>query len=425
MRRIRLRVRGVVQGVGFRPFVYALATRLGLAGFVLNEPDGVAIELEGQPDALDAFHAELGHRPPPLARIQAVDREEIEPEGAGEFVIRQSEEAGERTVFIAPDIATCPDCLREMNDPAGRRHRYPFINCTNCGPRYTIIRDVPYDRARTTMAAFAMCPECQAEYEDPANRRFHAEPTCCAVCGPRVELVDSAGAGLAAGDDAVAEAVRRLADGQVLAIKGLGGFHLACNAADAAAVARLRKRKARDLKPFAVMARDIAAVERFCLVPADAVATLTGAERPILLLDKRPGHPLAREVAPRSASFGVMLPYTPLHHLLLDGPFPALVMTSGNISDEPIAHTNDDALARLAPMADCFLLHNRHIHIRTDDSVVRRIAGQLRFLRRSRGYAPFPVPLPTGTDAGEILATGPELNDTVCLTRRGHAFLSH
>jgi hydrogenase maturation protein HypF len=455
-RRVRIHVRGAVQGVGFRPFVYGLATRLGLAGFVLNEPEGVTIELEGDGSRIDAFLDELRSSPPRIARVQDVTTEEAEPTGETGFVIRRSEATGQRAVLIAPDVATCDDCLREMNDPDDMRYRYPFINCTNCGPRYTIIRDMPYDRAQTTMAAFEMCPTCRTEYENPTNRRFHAEPTCCPACGPRVWLADADGQRIPC-DDPVADAVRRLAAGQIVAVKGLGGFHLACDASNPDAVRLLRKRKARDLKPFASMVRDLDAVGEICLLRDDRdcrvarglaprndervdcgvvsnddrlkaelrTVVLSGPERPILLLNKRADHGLADEVAPRSPTFGMMLPYTPLHHLLLEGPYPALVMTSGNISDEPIAHTNEDALRRLSDLADAFLLHDRDIHIRTDDSVARIIAGQVRFLRRSRGYAPFPVSLPVEPVGRAILAVGPELNSTVCVTRGNQAFLSH
>jgi hydrogenase maturation protein HypF len=424
-KRLRLNVRGSVQGVGFRPFVYGLASDLGLAGFVRNEPRGVEIELEGADTAIDLFLSALTTSPPPLARIQAIRTEELIPRGEVSFVIRKSAQTGERTVFVAPDQATCEACLRELRDPNDRRYRYPFINCAHCGPRYTIIQDLPYDRGATTMAAFAMCPACRAEYENPANRRFHAEPTCCPVCGPQVELLDASGQRVCAREQALEAALAQLQAGKILAVKGLGGFHLACDAANAEAVRELRRRKQRDLKPFAVMPRDIHAAERFCKIDAEGRAALLAQERPIILLPKQSEHVLAEEVAPRSATFGVLLPYTPLHHLLLDGPFAALIMTSGNLSDEPIAFTNEDALARLAGLADGYLLHNRNIHIRTDDSVARVIVHKPRFLRRSRGYAPFPVALPADTAGNEILAVGAEMNNTIAVTRNGQAFLSH
>ena len=423
-RRFRIYVTGAVQGVGFRPFVFGLATRMNLAGFVLNQPEGVAVEVEGAREHLEAFLRELRTSPPPIARIRQIESVEVEPVGEAGFFIRGSETGGERTVLIAPDVATCADCLREMRDRNDRRYRYPFINCTNCGPRYTIIRDVPYDRSRTTMAEFVMCPACRAEYENPGNRRFHAEPTCCPECGPQVHLLDACGRD-GGGGDPIAEALERLAQGGIVAVKGLGGFHLACDACNEEAVSRLRARKCRDAKPFAVMLRDLNAAGRLCRIPPGLDGLLEGPERPIVLLEKGHAAGLAEGVAPRSCTFGVMLPYTPLHHLLMEGPFEALVMTSGNLSDEPIAHTNEEALGRLEELADCFLLHDRGIHIRTDDSVVRPIAGSPRFLRRSRGYAPFPVTLPCGTGGNEILAVGPELNSTICLTRGHEAFLSH
>ncbi len=424
MERIRIDIRGVVQGVGFRPYVYGLAARLGLAGTVNNGPAGVRVEIEGPREALDAFLAALRESPPPLARIQEIAVISMASKGEAGFAIVPSECDGERTVLIAPDIATCNDCLRELDDPHDRRYRYPLINCVNCGPRYTIIRDVPYDRARTTMAEFAMCPACRTEYEDPANRRFHAEPTCCQECGPKVVLLDR-NRQLIAGDDPIEEARRRIADGEIVAVKGIGGFHLACDATNAKAVRLLRARKHRDLKPFALMTRDLDAARAIAQISEEEARMLSRPERPILLLAKREGHGIAEEVAPRSASFGVMLPYTPLHHLLLAHPSGALVMTSGNLSDEPIAYANEDGFARLSDLADCFLVHDRAIHIRTDDSVARAILGTPRFLRRSRGYAPFPVRLPAPTRGHEWLAVGAELSNTICVTREGQAFLSH
>jgi hydrogenase maturation protein HypF len=423
-KRIRVIVSGVVQGVGFRPYVYGLASRMGLDGYVRNEPEGVIIELEGAAGAVESFLNHLETAAPPRARIQEVRSSEIDPLGGTGFAIQRSEQTGERNVTIAPDYATCGDCLRELRDPRDRRYRYPFINCTNCGPRYTIIQDVPYDRAKTTMSAFTMCAACRAEYEDPANRRFHAEPTCCPECGPRVWLTDANGtpAGCAS---PIEETIRRLRAGAIVAIKGLGGFHLACDAGNADAVRRLRERKHRDMKPFALMVKDLEAAERLCEVSPVEARVLMGCERPIVLLKKRATHGLAETIAPRNPRFGAMLPYTPLHELIFEGDFPALVMTSGNLSDEPIAFHNEDALARLRDLADAFLIHDRGIHIRTDDSVVRAIAGVERFLRRSRGYAPFPVHLPVDTRGCAVLATGAELSAAICLTRGHQAFLSH
>jgi hydrogenase maturation protein HypF len=422
--RQRLGVTGAVQGVGFRPFVYGLARRYGLGGFVLNAPDGVTIEVEGPGAAVAAFQEALMREAPPLARVRTVTGTPLPTCGETGFAIRESGHAGARTVLVAPDAATCEACLAEMRDPDDRRRGHPFINCTRCGPRYTIIRDLPYDRARTTMAGFTMCAACRAEYEDPADRRFHAEPTCCPVCGPVAWLEDQAGA-RADTDDPVAEAGRMLAAGRIVAVKGLGGFHLACDAANPDAVTALRRRKERDRKPFAVMVRDVETARALAHLDTATERVLTGVERPIVLAPKRPGAPVAGLVAPASGDFGLMLPYTPLHHLLFDAAPPALVMTSGNHAHEPIAHENDDARERLAPLADALLLHDRPIHIRTDDSVVRPIAGAPRFLRRSRGVAPYPVDLPVATGGREILAVGPELNSAVCLTRDGQAFISH
>jgi len=424
IKRVRVHISGVVQGVGFRPFVYGLAARLGLTGHVRNDPRGVVIEIEGSPESVNVFSAALEAAPPPLATIQRIQREELAPLGSDTFSILDSGEIGGRDVLIAPDVATCEDCLQEMYDPGNRRCRYPFINCTNCGPRYTIIKDVPYDRARTTMSAFPMCGACRAEYTDPGNRRFHAEPTCCPACGPKVWLADAGGTVLPS-EDPVREAIERLRQGAIAAVKGLGGFHLACDAGNAVAVERLRQRKQRDLKPFAVMVRDVATAECLCESTYEERLVLQGPERPIVLMRKGASHGLADSVAPRNPHFGVMLPYTPLHTLLMEGDYPALVMTSGNISDEPIAFHNEEAFAKLGDIADFFLVHDRDIHIRTDDSVVRVIAGRERFLRRSRGYAPFPVRLPVDTRDFPVLATGPELSDTLCLTRGDQAFLSH
>ncbi|HOX38528.1 MAG TPA: carbamoyltransferase HypF [Candidatus Brocadiia bacterium] len=422
--RFQIRIAGAVQGVGFRPFVYSLAARLGLYGHVANDPAGVITEIEGEQEATERFLDALRSSPPPMARVASITFREIPPTGETGFSVRLSAQHGARTTLILPDMATCGDCLREMSAPDDRRYRYAFINCTNCGPRYTIIRDLPYDRSRTTMSPFEMCPDCRREYEDPANRRFHAEPTCCPACGPRLRLLSSDGTEIAC-DDPLEETIRRIRAGRIAAVKGLGGFHLACDAANQEAVALLRRRKHRDHKPFAIMVRDVRAAARICRIGPEEEALLSSPERPIVLIEKREGNGLAEGVAPRSASFGVMLPYTPLHHMLMAEDFTALIMTSGNFSDEPIAHSNEDARVRLSGLADCFLLHDRSIHIRTDDSVVQVIAQRSRFLRRSRGYAPAPVKLPCDISGGEILAVGPELNNTICVTRSGNAFLSH
>ena len=401
--RRRLNVSGVVQGVGFRPFVYGLARRHGLGGFVLNDARGVVIEVEGASERLDLFAAALVEQAPPLARIAALETSEIEPRGEREFAIRQSTVGGEQTALIPADIATCDDCLRELFDPSDRRYRYPFVNCTNCGPRFTIVRAVPYDRASTTMAAFELCDECRREYEDPANRRFHAEPTCCPDCGPRLsrELED---------------VVTLLREGKIVAIKGLGGYHLACDAANEQAVARLRERKQREEKPLAVMT---AKPELLVELAAEEEALLYSAERPIVLARRRAGAPIAASVAPRNEWLGVMLPYTPLHHLLCADFAGPLVMTSGNLSDEPIAFENEEAERRLGAVADAFLSHDRPIERRCEDSVVRAAFP----IRRSRGYAPAALPLPLSARV-PLLATGAELKSTFCVVRGDQAFLS-
>ncbi|HWQ62430.1 MAG TPA: carbamoyltransferase HypF, partial [Negativicutes bacterium] len=419
MNRLRIEVAGIVQGVGFRPFVHNLAGRCGVSGWVANDGRGVVIEAEGETAAVAAFLAALRTGAPPLAVIDALTAEPRPPVGEQGFAIRASGPAGDKLALISPDVATCPDCRAELADPADRRHRYPFTNCTNCGPRYTIIDDVPYDRERTTMAAFHMCPACRAEYDDPANRRFHAQPNACPVCGPAYRLLDGAGRPLPG--DPLAETRRLLAAGKVAAVKGLGGYHLACDARDAAAVAALRARKVREDKPFAVMAGGLDAVKARCLVSPAEEELLAGTARPIVLLAKGPGYDLAPAVAPGNPCVGVMLPYAPVHWLLL-APGDVWVMTSGNTSDEPIAYEDDDALARLAGIADLFLVHNRPIRCRADDSVARVFDGRPYILRRGRGYAPAPVRLPY--PGPPVLACGGELKNAFCLTRDDLAFMS-
>ncbi len=411
----------MVQGVGFRPFVFRLAQMHALAGWVLNSTEGVVIEVEGE--GITAFLRDLTEKAPPLARIDRVEVSELPPVGYASFAIHESEsEDAGAIALVSPDVAVCDDCLREVADAANRRFRYPFTNCTNCGPRFTIVQDVPYDRPQTTMRAFKMCPACQREYDDPADRRFHAQPNACPACGPQLRLLSANGA--RERDAALLEAQRLLRAGAIVAVKGLGGFHLACDATNAAAVAELRRRKGRAEKPFAVMALDRAAVQAICEPSEDEWRLLVSPQRPIVLLRKRRGSAIAEEVAPRNACLGVMLPYTPLHYLLLQGEMPvALVMTSGNFSEEPIATDNQEALARLAPLADAFLLHDRPIHVRCDDSVTRVFAGREAIVRRSRGYAPYPVRF--ATNVRQILACGAELKNTFCLTRDNYAFLSH
>jgi hydrogenase maturation protein HypF len=416
-------VEGIVQGVGFRPFVYAVAKRLGLGGFVGNDVDGVFLEVEGPPSAVRSFLDALSREAPPLAKVDRVTASPLLPLGASSFSIVASEPGGRRRALIAADSSTCGDCLRELSDPLDRRFRYPFINCTNCGPRFTIVRDVPYDRALTTMAGFSMCSQCAAEYEDPADRRFHAQPVCCPSCGPALTLLDASGKPLPVGSplDAAAEL---LLDGRVVAVKGLGGYHLAADATCESAVAVLRARKHREDKPFAVMVPDLAAAEQLCLVDDASASLLTSAARPIVLLPRLPSSPVASSVAPGNRQLGVMLPYTPLHQLLLGLVGRPLVLTSGNVSDEPIAYRDPDALSRLAGIADAFLTHDRAIHIRTDDSVVRAFGGRPQLVRRSRGYVPEPFVVQRGF-ARPVLACGAELKNTFCLAKDRHAFVSH
>lgn len=410
--RVGVRVEGVVQGVGFRPFVHGLATGLGLSGLVGNDAGGVFIEVEGAPDEVGRFLDGLRTRPPRLALVERVTTRELDAVGRGGFAIVGSDASGERRALVSWDAATCDDCLREMRDPGDRRHRYPFINCTGCGPRFTIVTGVPYDRPNTTMAGFAMCGSCAAEYRDPADRRFHAQPVCCPACGPSLATRPHAGEPLEA-------AAAVLAEGGVLAVKGLGGYHLAARAADAGAVAALRSRKHREDKPFAVMVPGLEAARGLCELSEAEEDLLTGPRRPIVLARRRPDAALADAVAPGNGSVGLMLPYTPLHHLLVTEP---IVLTSGNVSDEPIAYRDEDALERLAGIADAFLLHDRPIHTRTDDSVMRTFRGRPLPVRRSRGYAPEPIPVPAGRP---VLACGAELKNTFCLARDGRAFVSH
>jgi hydrogenase maturation protein HypF len=421
--RRRLRVAGIVQGVGFRPFVYRLALRHSLSGWVGNDAAGVILEAEGEPAALEAFGRDLVAQAPPLALVTSLTAEELPPLGGAGFAIRESSRGEAMATLISPDIATCDDCLAEMGDPADRRHRYPFINCTNCGPRYSIIRDIPYDRPRTTMAPFAMCPDCSREYHDPADRRFHAQPNACPVCGPRLSLLLADGTPAAPDLDPLAETIRLLRRGGIAAVKGLGGFHLAVDAADQGAVAELRRRKHREEKPMAVMVADLPAARRLVLLSPREEDELASPRRPILLARRRGRGGVADAVAPGNDFLGVMLPYAPLHHLLLrEGGFAALVMTSANLSEEPICIANDEAVARLAGIADLFLVHDRDIHLPVDDSVVRVAAGDTRPVRRSRGFAPAPILL--GRSHRPVLGLGAELKNTVCLLKGETAFLS-
>ena len=429
--RKRIHIQGVVQGVGFRPFVYRIAQRLDIRGYILNSSEGVVIEAEADEDALRQFVTVLATEAPALAKIDDVEVSSIEPTGEDCFTIHESASVAGRFALVPPDTATCKDCLRDFTTPGDRRYSYPFTNCTHCGPRYTIIRDLPYDRPNTTMDEFPMCPACQAEYDDPSNRRFHAEPNACADCGPGLALVSSeelvpgtpADFAAASRSDVVLERTRLLLEqGKIVAIKGLGGFHLACDASNHRAVSLLRERKRRSGKAFAIMARDLETAERLCLVtPADH-ALLRSPRRPIVLLLRREGARISDDVAPGNARLGVMLPYTPLHHLLFENAgFDALVMTSGNLSEEPIVSRNQE-VPRLKGLADHFLLHNREIHARADDSVVQSFEGREYPIRRSRGFVPEPVDL--GMPVREILACGGELKNTFCLTKDHYAILS-
>jgi hydrogenase maturation protein HypF len=420
--RTAIRVEGIVQGVGFRPFVYTLATGLGLTGFVGNDADGVFAEVEGPAEAVSKFLLALERDAPVLARIERVATRAVTPLGSPSFAIAASGPPGPARTLVSADTATCADCLRELADPADRRFGYPFINCTNCGPRFTIVRDVPYDRPLTTMADFAMCEPCAAEYRNPADRRFHAQPTCCPACGPRLSLLDPAGSALAG--EPLATAAGLLTGGRIVAVKGLGGYHLAADAADEQAVAELRARKHREDKPFAVLAADLTAARALGEVDETAVGLLASSGRPIVLLTRRPGAAVAAATAPGNRSLGVMLPYTPLHHLLLRATGRPIVLTSGNASDEPIAYRDDDALARLGGIADAFLAHDRAINIRTDDSVGRVFRGRPLLIRRSRGYVPEPIRLDGGFPR-PVLACGAELKNTFCLAKGQHAFVSH
>ena len=409
--RERIAVTGTVQGVGFRPFVWREASARGLAGHVVNTPEGVTMEVEGPTEAIDGLVAALGTPPPPAA-VVTVRREALPPTGEAGFAIRDSALTGSRSAAVLPDLATCEECFSEISDPANRRYRYPFTNCTHCGPRYSIITDLPYDRARTTMRRFTMCPQCQAEYEDPADRRFHAEPNACPVCGPQLKLWDGEGQELAVRDDALKAAAAALSEGKIVAVKGLGGFHLMADALNEDAVRALRQRKHREEKPFAVMFASLDALKQ-AAEPSDVeVAVLTSRERPIVLIRKRAGV-LAESVAPGNPLTGAMLPYTPLHHLLLAELGLPVVATSGNRSDEPICTDEREALARLAGIADLFLVHDRPIERPVDDSVVRVIAGKPTVFRRARGLAP--AVAARGVAPG-ILAVGGHLKTTVALS---------
>jgi hydrogenase maturation protein HypF len=427
--RVQILVRGIVQGVGFRPFVFSLAKRRWLRGQVFNNTTGVVIDVQGEPGAIEELVAEIRSNPPPLSLIESIElSNDLDLADYTDFSIVESVSVGERSVAVSADIATCKDCLRELLDPEDRRYLYPFINCTNCGPRFTIIEDIPYDRANITMRDFSMCAECKAEYQDPSNRRFHAEATGCAACGPRLYLADASGHEIpldaAGGGENTGRARLLLLDGKNIAIKGIGGFHLACDALNRESVERLRQRKYREDKPFAMMAGSIDVIKQYCIVSEREEELLFSECRPIVLLERKSDSIIPGAVAPGVDTLGFMLPYSPLHYLLLKGLDRPLVMTSGNVSDEPISHENQDAVRRLGQIVDYFLLHERRIHSRSDDSVARVFQGCEMVLRRSRGYVPAPIKTAIRFKR-EILACGAELKNTFCLTHEHDAFVSH
>jgi hydrogenase maturation protein HypF len=417
--RARARVVGTVQGVGFRPYVYRLASELKLGGWVLNDAHGVLVEVEGDSDQVTTFLARVGPDAPPLAVVERVESCRVAVQGEAAFAIRASPRGEQADAPVTPDSATCADCVRELFDPDDRRYRYPFINCTNCGPRFTIVRGIPYDRPYTAMAGFQMCEACQAEYDDPGDRRFHAQPNACPACGPSVALLGGEGGG-----DPIADAAAALRAGSIVAVKGIGGFHLACRADDERAVATLRARKHREDKPFALMCRSVDDAAALVALGAPERELLESVARPIVLAPRLPDTAVAQSVAPGAPELGVMLAYSPLHHLLLADTGCPLVMTSGNVSEEPIAFTDDDARQRLHPIADLLLVHDRPIETRTDDSVVRVAAGRRMSLRRSRGYVPAALTLPGGTPR-PLLACGAELKNTFCVANGDRAWVSH
>lgn len=418
----QVKIQGIVQGVGFRPYVFNLACKYGLKGWVLNSVSGVTLEIEGETAAVASFLKELKYHPPRLARITAIRLTPQDPQGYASFEIIKSECQGEREVLITPDVAICEDCRRDILNPADRHFHYPFTNCTNCGPRFTIIRDLPYDRERTSMSAFPMCRECEQEYHDPRNRRFHAQPNACPRCGPQVFLVDRDGREVAGN---WAEHFRQIIlAGKIVAVKGLGGFHLACDARNPMAIGKLRRRKRRPAKPLAIMCRDLDTVQKYCRVSPEEARVLLSPAAPIVVLERQPGSPLPDNLAPNLKSLGVMLPYTPLHLLLFDGKVEALVMTSGNPSGQPLVKNNEEALVQLGQVADYFLMNNRDIENRCDDSVVKVMDGELQFWRRSRGYVPSPLEIPAPPRELSVLGTGGEMKNTFCLVKGNRAFFS-
>lgn len=419
--RVEIIIKGIVQGVGFRPFIYNLALKYGLNGTVSNSESGVIIHIEGIPHSIKLFISDIETKAPPISKITDITTKPVFLTGESGFTIISSSKSQAVTTLISPDVAVCPDCLNEMFDPNDRRYRYPFINCTNCGPRFTIIESIPYDRPSTSMKHFNLCPECQKEYDDPANRRFHAQPNACWECGPQVTLFKDSQNQIET-NNPISKSIELLKKGEILAIKGLGGFHLAVDAQNESAIQKLRERKGREEKPLALMAKNIAAVEALCEVSDNEKSALQSISCPIVLLKRGEIDKLAPSIASGNDRYGIILPYTPLHHLLLAEHFQALVMTSANFSEEPICIDNQEAFDRLAQIADYFLIHNRDIYLRSDDSIVIQLADDLRVIRRSRGYAPQPIFLES--TGPTVLGVGAELKNTVCLLKNKQAFLS-
>lgn len=420
-KRVRFTLNGIVQGVGFRPFVYNLAKQLALNGTVSNDSSGVIIEIQGTFAAIELFQSKLLTENPPISKITSCRTEDVALNDEVDFRIIASHQHSQPTTLISPDLATCDDCLKELVNPKDRRYSYPFINCTNCGPRYTIVEGIPYDRPLTSMAKFKMCLQCQAEYDNPSDRRFHAQPNACPVCGPQIYLHD--GQNIIPADDPIAKTLNAISEGKIVAIRGVGGFHLAVDPNNESAVEKLRLRKGRAEKPFALMAKDISTIKKYCIVSEIEEQLLADFKRPIVLLEKKTGIKLNNNIAPGSNHLGFMLPYTPLHHLLLAGEFDLLIMTSGNFSEEPIAIGNNEALERLENIADLFLLHDREILQRCDDSIVMALNGLPQTIRRSRGFVPYPVFVENKL-THRVLAVGGELKNSIALNRGDTVFLS-
>src|SRR3989339_1812034 len=423
LKRVQISANGVVQGVWFRPYIYNLAAKLSLSGFVQNNTSGIFIDVEGCDNAVNEFLACLVKSPPPHAIIEDLQYTSLPPKGCKDFIIEESAIKENNATMICADIATCHDCLKELFDLGDRRYRYPFINCTNCGPRFTIVKDIPYDRINTTMSDFHMCHDCSSEYYDPKNRRFHAQPNACSSCGPQLKLLNNEGFAVQT-QDPISTVCTLLQDGKIVAVKGLGGYHIACDALNSKSVSLLRKRKYREDKPFAVMMENIETINKFCFVNTKEETLLLSTQRPIVLLEKKSNCTIPHYIAPDNLYLGVMLPYTPLHHIIIKESEVPLVMTSGNVSDEPIAYKDNEALERLKGIADYFLVHDREIFMRCDDSVVKVVEDKETIIRRSRGYAPFPVRLQYAFPK-PVLSCGAFLKNTFCLARGNHAFLSH